>query len=93
MLNSKLMAEQSQHLAASLLADSSVADPARVALLYERTLGRPPSDTETARALAFIDRYESALDAKRTSAADRRARAWRALCRSILASSEFIYVE
>jgi hypothetical protein len=93
MLNSKLMAEQSRHLAGSLLADSSVADPARIALLYERTLGRPPSDTETARALAFIERYASALDAESTSAADRRARAWRALCRSMLASSEFIYVE
>jgi hypothetical protein len=93
MLNSKIMADQTGHVADSLLADSALDDSSRIGQLYERALARPPSERELARAAEFVDRYESQLDAENLSGSDRRRRAWQALCRSLLASSEFIYLD
>ncbi len=93
MLNSKLVADETRHLANDVLANSGVDDLGRVRVLYERVLGRPASDAETARSVDFVRRYESALDGEKLTAGDRRGRAWQALCRTIVASNEFIYVE
>jgi Protein of unknown function (DUF1553)/Protein of unknown function (DUF1549) len=91
-LNSKLMGEQSRWMAMTLLADSG-SDRKRIELAYERALGRLPTDTEATRSLDFIDRYEAALRSRSGDSSDTRLLAWQALCRTILASSEFIYVD
>ena len=93
MMNSKLVAEQTKHLATALLADASLDDATRILAAYERTLGRPPTELETKRAVEFVGRYDTALDTRKANAADRRVRSWQALCRTILASNEFIFVE
>jgi hypothetical protein len=93
MLNSKLMAQQSHYLADRLMADHEMGDMARVGWLYERALGRPPSDLELSRAVEFIGRYEGALQGELPGGTEVRRRAWQALCRSVMASSEFIYLE
>jgi hypothetical protein len=60
-------------------------------------LGRSPTDGETDRAVQFVDRYAASLAGQETEAsqqaAERQSVAWRALCRVILSSSEFLYVE
>jgi len=93
MLNSKLMREQSRHMAASLLAASDSDDAGRVRLAYERTYGRPPTESETQRSLDFLRGYDAALATNATDGPEGRLRSWAALFRSMLAASEFIHVE
>jgi hypothetical protein len=93
MLNSKLMADQTRHWAEHLLADTAIDNAHRVRLIYERAFGRLPSEIDTARAADFLRRYESALELEKLHDGERRVRAWQALCRSVLASSEFVYLE
>jgi hypothetical protein len=92
-MNSKLITQQTELMARALLADSEMDERMRTRLAYESAFGRPPSDNETARALDFIERYGAALRSKNADAYESRLRSWQALCRTILASSEFIYVE
>jgi hypothetical protein len=91
MLNSKLMREQSRHMAASLLTASAADDAGRMRLAYERAYGRPPSDAEVQRALEFLGGYEVNSDG--TDPNERLLRSWAALCRSILAANEFIHID
>jgi hypothetical protein len=75
--------------------DTSVglqASQRRVSELFEHLFARPASDAEAARAVEFVD----AVEAKLSTVEDpheRRLQAWSALCRTLMASNEFIYVE
>jgi hypothetical protein len=93
MMNSKLVREQTQHMACNLLDQKNRNDTARVRLAYEHAYGRKPTDAETARALAFIDRVANLLAKDKLDAVERRLRAWQSLCRVIVSANEFIYVE
>ena len=91
LLNSSLADKTSEALAASILgAKSENSD--RIDEAYRRTLGRVPTTAETAKVLAYLTKSEAAADPK-LSADERRLRAWRGLCRVLLASNEFIFVE
>jgi hypothetical protein len=68
-------------------------DTERLRRLYVRVYGRPPSAVEMSRAAAFLDRVARRLEAEEPAAAARRLRAWQALCQTILASNEFIYID
>lgn len=93
MLNSGFVLQQTRSLAAKLLGDSGLDDAGRVRRLYEWSVSRPPTDRETARGLEFVERYADAGVVKQLTAEESRLRAWQALCRTILASNEFVYVE
>ena len=93
MLNSQLMADASGELAAELLARRDLDYGGRVRELYERCYGRPAREADVNRAMEFLERYVAAT-AKQSIAADRvRHKAWQALCRSVMAANEFVYVE
>lgn len=101
MMNADLMMDSAETLARSLLGETSD-DADRIRLAYLRGLGRPPSDAESQRALAFVDD----LISKQTVSAPvgrenaqigepermRRERAWSLFCQGLFASNEFIYV-
>jgi hypothetical protein len=92
MMNAKLLLEQTRHMATLLLAQPS-SDADRVRLAYERALGRPPAEQETARMLAFLQRVETIPEIRKLEVGERRLRAWQSVCRVLLASNEFLYVE
>lgn len=92
MLNGKLVQEESKRLATLLLALSGD-DAGRVRAAHERLYARPATETDVARALDFVQRYEAALAAQNVAATERRPRAWQGLCRVLLASNEFVYIE
>src|SRR5205823_1703595 len=75
MMNSKLVLEQTRHLAADLLRRSDCDDAGRVRLAYERAYGRSPTATETARALAFVRRVDGLLAGEKLAPAERWLRA------------------
>jgi cytochrome c553 len=90
MLNSDLIIDAAANLADRLLASASKSED-RVRQLYEMSYGRPANSAETSAAVAFLATAERSLA---TSELDKRQReAWSALCQTILAANEFVYVK
>lgn len=90
LMNSKLIEDRSRQWAESLLADASLDDSARVRTIYERAYSRPPSERELDRALAFVVQVAQNPMLEASAA---KVQAWQSLCRVVLASSEFVYVD
>lgn len=86
MLNSDLVMDSADELARWLAAQSSD-NGKRIQLAYERALGRPATESEEQRVLAFIDELCSSK-----AAPSSQQQAWSLFCQSLLASNEFIYV-
>ncbi len=97
MMNGDLVTESVSALAKSLLDRSEPTDTARVQTAYAAVLGRPAEKHEIERALRLLEAVERQLTTA-PSASDNtpvtaREAAWQSLCRVLLASNEFIYVE
>ncbi len=92
MMNSDLMLAESRALAESLLSDGAD-DAARVTTIYQKALARPATDHEIERAVRFVNEYQAELAGDNVAEADARLRAWQALCRTIMASNEFAYLD
>ncbi|MFO1094154.1 MAG: DUF1553 domain-containing protein [Planctomycetaceae bacterium] len=91
MMNSQFVEEQSAALARELESLSDVATEDRVSQLFERVLGRAPSPDEVASAQHYVADYNSRVG---QPAADHGNLAgWHSLCRILLSSNEFMYVE
>jgi hypothetical protein len=98
-MNSDLVAECAESLAARLLSRADLDDAARVRLLYETCYGRTPGEGELARAAAFVgepvavETVAAAVGASDTSEPEQdRRRAWAMLCHAVLASNEFVHI-
>ncbi len=92
MMNSPLVLRQTRDLAEELLR-TATDDAALATLAYRRVHGRAPSANETSRAIEFIARYQSGLAGANVEPAEARTRAWQALCRVLISSNEFMYLE
>lgn len=93
MLNSDLLVQSAQSLADHLIQEIPGDDAARLARMFELTLGRQPTDQESARLRRFIDDFKAASGAgDPQEVAELEAKAWVAACQSVLACNEFIYV-
>ncbi|HTN77876.1 MAG TPA: DUF1549 and DUF1553 domain-containing protein, partial [Pirellulaceae bacterium] len=90
MLNSTLIADASDHLAARLLAERS-ADAERIERLYESAYGRGATAAEVAAGQQFLREADKLLVASEVDASKRARQAWAAYCQTILAANEFIY--
>jgi hypothetical protein len=64
----------------------SADDRTRIREAYERALGRLPTTAETDDALSFVHRMKNEWKGD-------SAKAWQSFCKSLLASSEFIYID
>lgn len=84
LMNNPFVLEQAKNWAKQILAMPD-ATPQRVTRMFEAALARPPSDTESADALVFIEQQSQVYG----QADD--ARAWIDLCHVILNVKEFIY--
>ena len=91
LMNSKLVARQSETLAVSLL-DLSSDDASRVFEVFARFYSRPPTESEIESSLNFIHAYEQSLRSNGMAADQLRLRSWQALCRALMATNEFLYV-
>jgi hypothetical protein len=88
MMNSEFVAERSRNLAQSLLDDASLSDASRIERAYLRTLNRRPGAEEIDTALTYLAGLKS-----RFGDAAGASEAWRSLCRILIASNEFVYVD
>lgn len=91
MLNSQITAQASRAIAEALLNRSDLDDAARIRELFQKSNARDATPHDVARCLAFVQKYETAAQSQALPAA--RQKAWQALCRSVLAANEFLYVE
>ena len=92
-MNSKIVMEQSGALAGQLLSMDKASDPQRIQGLYMKVLGRPARDEELASCLAHLEKYSAALEKNGITGADQLRQSWQSLCRALLASNEFIYLD
>jgi len=63
--------------------------------LYELAFGRPPTEQETAQAIRFLQQYRETLNdgGEKTGANETPdAAAWQGLCRAIVMTNEFLYL-
>ena len=88
LMNSSFVISQAEALAKRLLAADDD-DAGRMTRAYLLCLSRPPSESERAAALAFVNRYEKTAAAEKTTPGQARQAAWSALCQSLFACTEF----
>ncbi len=93
MMNSPLVLRQTRAMAEQLLSRQHLDDAGRVGEVYARVYSRPANEQEIRRALAFVDRYQSALSGKNIEPREALLRAWQALCRVAFSANEFVYLE
>ncbi len=87
-LNSEFLTDRSATLAKALLADPSLNDSTRVESLYRRVLNRQAEKSELEQALKYI-----AVFKQKSSGENADAKAWQSLCRVLMASNDFLYVD
>lgn len=91
MLNSDLVLQAGDALAARLRDECGDDEPARLRRLVALAYGREVTAAETERAQSLLDDVERSLPAGEVG--PRRLAAWSCLCQAVLAANEFIYVE
>lgn len=96
LMNNNTVHQQARRLIEQLpTSDPSVPLPELgtvVSQLFERLYARLPDESEISRSIDFLQRTETAL-ADVTDVRERRLQAWSALCRTLIAGNEFIFVE
>ena len=93
MMNGSIVQEQTRNMAVGLLRQVKLDDSGRIRQAYETTLGRLPTASETGRALRFIARVATKLNSHEPDESEHHLRAWQSLCRTLVASNEFLYLE
>ena len=91
MLNSALADQTATAFAKSVL-EVKGDETARAREAYRRAFGRIPTPAELEMVVVYLKKSEASADAERSSATQ-RLDAWRGLCRVLLASNEFVFVE
>ena len=93
LMNGPLMKAAPEHLAKRLLDRPGVSDEDRLRDLCLRLFARPASGDELRGWEAFLRRYQDAPSLASETLEGRRAEAWQGLCRALISSNEFLYVE
>ena len=93
MMNSPLVAASCSNLAAKLLEDDRITDRDRLDRASQSTLGRPAEPGELEEWSAFLERYEKRVTSTGHDPLAGRRMAWEGLCRALVSSNEFLYVE
>jgi hypothetical protein len=85
MVNSPFMMRQAEAFAQRVTKECPGDEGARLDAAYRLAFGRPPTESERRRAIAFLDQQS-----KRSSG---KSAAWQDFCQVLLNSSEFLYVD
>jgi len=87
-LNSDFLTDMSATVAKALLADSTLSDMARVESLYLRVLNRQAEKDEIEQAIKYLSGFKQKFPGEKAE-----AKAWQSLCRVVMASNDFLYVD
>jgi hypothetical protein len=89
MMNSEFIHERAHSLASILITDRATTDAGRVGRAYRMALARPATPNEIESALTYLKKYPKNGETEVGSSIS----AWDSLCRILLASDEFNYVD
>ena len=92
MMNSDFVMQAAADLAGQLCGETEDAT-ARLSKLYQLTLGREPSEPERIADLAFLQQVNQSFQGSELDDRKRSLKSWSVLCHTVMASSEFIYVQ
>jgi len=92
MMNGQIVERVSGRLAEVLLNDANRTESDRLQEACRRIFGRPAARGELSEWESFLGRYQSAAALTGESPERRRRLAWQGLCRALLSSNEFVYV-
>lgn len=87
-LNSEFLTDQSATLSKSLLSDSTLNDTTRIESLYLRVLNRQAEKEEVDQALKYLAGFKQKFTEEHAD-----LKAWQSLCRVVMASNDFLYVD
>jgi hypothetical protein len=88
MMNSGFVAERARNVASMLLGDQQADDAGRVERAYVLTLNRKPAEAEIDSALTYVKSFEQKFDGSRAP-----LDAWQSLCRILMSSNDFMYLD
>ncbi|MCA9115672.1 MAG: DUF1553 domain-containing protein, partial [Planctomycetaceae bacterium] len=91
LMNSPFVHQRSASFAKRVQSGAS-AETEQIALAFELTFNRPPTEAEAASAADFLARYRQMLPASQGGAANAEA-AWSALARVLMTSNGFLYID
>jgi hypothetical protein len=87
-LNSEFLYERAQNVAQSLLDQKEANDAARIETAYARILNRRPGKDEVDQALSYIAGFKQKFAGENAG-----QKAWQSLCRVLMSSNDFVYVD
>jgi hypothetical protein len=93
MMNGAVVDQACDRLAAIVLREPSLADADRIQQACQKILGRPATMEECADWRSFLTQYQAAASVAGERPAVRRRVAWKGLCRALVSSNEFVYVD
>jgi hypothetical protein len=103
MLNSEFLTERSLGVAEPLLTQPAITPAARLEQAYLRILNRKPAPHELDSGLTYVSEFSTRFPATEQRVTEPRPRgsgdyhgllaAWQSLCRALMASNDFIYVD
>ncbi|HEY0981736.1 DUF1553 domain-containing protein [Schlesneria sp.] len=92
MMNGELVHQAARKLGETITAEPLPSDRDRLQQLCQRLFCRAADDDELEQWSQFLTQYQLAGSLRTESEADRRKLAWEGLCRALLSSNEFIYI-
>tara|TARA_R110002095_G_scaffold216429_1_gene213718 strand:+ start:100849 stop:104139 length:3291 start_codon:yes stop_codon:yes gene_type:complete len=93
MMNSEFVMQNTMDLANQIMHETHLDNPARVNRIYEKIFSRPATVMETSRALNYVGQYRQKLNSLEMSDEEKEQRTWQSLCRVLIASNEFLFVD
>ena len=93
MMNSDFIMQQTGDFAEQVLHETHLDRAGKVKLVYERVFSRPASELEVSRALAYLDQYRQELEPLKMKPEEQEQRTWQSLCRVLISSNEFLFVD
>src|SRR5215813_13722533 len=87
-LNSEFLNDRAQSVAKSLLEQKRMSDADRVEVAYARILNRHPAKDEVDQALNYVAGFKRKFAGEKSD-----QKAWQSLCRVLMSSNDFVYVD
>jgi hypothetical protein len=87
-MNSDFLTERSSNLTAALFSQQSLSTAMRMESAYQRILNRSPDDREIALSLSYLADFMRKFPSPQAE-----LKAWQSLCRVLMSSNDFVYVD
>jgi len=92
MMNSDFVMQHTKDFAAQISHETHLDASAKVNRIYERIFSRPATEKEKRQALSYIGQYRQDINSIEMSDEEKEQRTWQSLCRVLISSNEFLFV-